>query len=606
MSSAEGRLIAFDQVGFAYGERQVFTDLSFDLDKSCRLTALTGPDGAGKSTLLKICAGILKPKAGTALVDGGEISYMSQSLGLYTELSVWENLNIQARLNNVNLDDPERMDYLRSLLERSDMWRFRERAAGALSGGMKQKLALCGAMSLRPQFLILDEPTVGVDPVSRQELWQLIFEYLDERPDARCLFSTAYLEECEKADAILMLREVGVMHKLTPAEGTDMMSGRTFALSVRDLKEESAEGRLPPNMAQLKKQICRGLQSALPSLLIDVSPRDGEIFLTTKEVQPEDVVRRAVREQGIPALHLEMPQGVMERIELASRTPSLEDAYIALNQRADGKGLAVSASFAGPPKFKTAQCVVQTQSLEKRFGTFTAVDHVSFAVERAEIFGLLGPNGAGKTTTFRMLCALLQPTSGQILINGLTLKKQKNAARAQIGYVSQKFSLYDKLTVSQNLFYFGRSYGLYGPGLRERIAKIAAEFALNEIMDTKAGEISFGQQRNLSMACALLHRPAILFLDEATSGADPLSRRLFWQRINALALAGTTVIVTTHFMEEAEYCDRFLIQDQGRMLFCGTPEELCAGVEGARKIEHGFIERVLASRASAKTGGSAK
>ena len=594
MQGADGRLIDFDQVSFAYGRRQVFSDLSFCLDRDCRVAALTGPDGAGKSTLLRLCAGILKPQSGRAAVQGGEIAYMSQSLGLYSELTVWENLRLQAGINNVDAADPECLNYLRSLLERSDLWRFRERAAGALSGGMKQKLALCGALCLRPQFLILDEPTVGVDPLSRRELWQLIFDYLQSTEGARCLFSTAYLEECERADVMLLLREGGQMLKLTPAEGLQLMAGRTFVLTLPGPDKESA---------QLKKQLCRGLQAALPELLLDVTPRDGGIFVTTREPKSAAEVLRAVREQGLAVLLPKLPPDMSARIELKARPPELEDAYIALNQRPDTRSAAAGEALAGAPRFKSAECVVRTQQLEKRFGAFCAVGKVSFAVGRAEIFGLLGPNGAGKTTTFRMLCALLAPTSGEIFINGLALKKQKSAARAQIGYVSQKFSLYDKLTVRENLLYFGRSYGLYGRALRERLAQIAAEFALSGIMDIRAGEISFGQQRNLSMACALLHRPAILFLDEATSGADPLSRRLFWQRINALALAGTSVIVTTHFMEEAEYCDRFLIQDQGRMLFCGTPGQFCAGIEGARKIEQGFIALVQQSRAAGEAAG---
>lgn len=621
-------LLTFSKVDFAYPGRPLFRQLSFTLPEEVKLCALPGPDGAGKSTLLRLCAGLELPHRGQIRLTGGTISYMSQGLGLYLELSVWENLSISAQLRGVSLQEPGQRQRLQELLRRCDLLRFADRAAGALSGGMKQKLALCIALAPGPDLLLLDEPTVGVDPLSRRELWQLILSYLQERK-ARCLFSTAYLEEAERCDTLLMLGAEGQLTVTTPAQCLTAMQGRTFVLQRErgqghgqaqaqahgqaQAQAQAQEQRHDQGQAQekgkeksgnaaaledepgrLKKKLQLSLQEGLGGLLQDVSPRDGGIFLTTAQIWEPDALKNALMEQGL------LPGGAgggENLISLKARRPRLEDFCIAQSRRGRDSLKALQG-----PGFALQAEPVRTEKLERRFGAFTAVNQVSFTVRRAEIFGLLGPNGAGKTTTFRMLCALLRPSGGQIFINGLALKKQKSAARAQIGYVSQKFSLYGRLSVRDNLLYFGRSYGLQGADLKRRIAELTADFELQGVMEQEAAAISFGQQRSLSMCCALLHRPAILFLDEATSGADPAARRIFWRRINALALAGTTVIVTTHFMEEAEYCDRFLLQDQGHMLFCGSPEEFCAGRQGEDLIEQGFVELVRHSRQAAGGG----
>ena len=244
--------------------------------------------------------------------------------------------------------------------------------------------------------------------------------------------------------------------------------------------------------------------------------------------------------------------------------------------------------------------IITVSDIKKSFGKFTAVHHSSFTVKRGEIFGLLGPNGAGKTTTFRMICGLLNPTSGTILINKFNLRKAKAAVREQIGYVSQKFSLYKKLTLKQNLDYFAGSYGLYGKAKEERINYLIDDFMLRPFCDVLSEDLPFGIQRQLSMACALLHNPKILFLDEATSGADPTARRVFWQRIIELSAKGTSVIVTTHFMEEAEYCDRFLIQDKGRILCLGAPDKICFEHGKRVSVEETFISKVKEYRLKTK------
>ena len=284
-----------------------------------------------------------------------------------------------------------------------------------------------------------------------------------------------------------------------------------------------------------------------------------------------------------------LPEGT----KLSSRTPALEDAYCALTfpraDRTDSLRILPPAYAVQEPE------AVVARSISRRFGSFTAVEDTSFSVKKGEIFGLLGPNGAGKTTTFRMLCGLLPPSGGTISVAGSDLRTARSAARAKVGYVAQKFSLYAQLSARQNLEYFGACFGVAGQTLDNRIHELTTGSDLGERLQSITRELPLGAKRELALACALIHRPAILFLDEATSGADIAARRAFWRRIVGLAETGTTVIVTTHFLEEAEYCDRFLIQDAGRVLTLGTPSEV-RHETGAASIEEAFISIVTQAR----------
>lgn len=568
----------------------VFDNFNLAIESDCHLICLTGPDGAGKSTLLKILAGVLPFDKGQVLLNGTkpdmanekfskDVGYMSQTLGLYEELTVWDNLTILSGLRGLKLK--ESSDYLTKLLTSVNLINFKDREAGALSGGMKQKLALCCTIAARPKILILDEPTVGVDPVSRNELWNIILSYLKE-VQGYCIFSTAYLEEADFCDLVLMLNDGKLLLQGSKESLLNKLPHQTY--SLEDTKDNYQQA--------LKKALQLTFRDDANSPILDICPRLGRIdILTTKGCSLEE-------------LKLYLQKHFNDTFKLNTRGPILEDVYIhnALTEqlKIQSKSTAIKKSNSSDTACSTLNNqrseIVIARNIKKCFGNFVAVDDSSFKVHIGEIFGLLGPNGAGKTTTFRMICALSKPTSGQVTINGFDLAKAKHDARATIGYVSQKFSLYRKLSVYQNLEYFGLSYGLKPKALKERIKELLSEFNLEDFKDINSETLPFGIQRQLSMACALIHKPKILFLDEATSGADPLARRNFWYLINKLATTGTCVVVTTHFMEEAEYCDNFLIQDQGKILVLGSPNTICRK-EGRRiSIQEKFVSLILDSR----------
>lgn len=568
----------------------VFDNFNLAIESDCHLICLTGPDGAGKSTLLKILAGVLPFDKGQVLLNGTkpdmanakfskDVGYMSQTLGLYEELTVWDNLTILSGLRGLKLK--ESSDYLTKLLTSVNLINFKDREAGALSGGMKQKLALCCTIAARPKILILDEPTVGVDPVSRNELWNIILSYLKE-VQGYCIFSTAYLEEADFCDLVLMLNDGKLLLQGSKESLLNKLPHQTY--SLEDTKDNYQQA--------LKKALQLTFRDDANSPILDICPRLGRIdILTTKGCSLEE-------------LKLYLQKHFNDTFKLNTRGPILEDVYIhnALTEqlKMQSKSTAIKKSNSSDTACSTLNNqrseIVIARNIKKCFGNFVAVDDSSFKVHIGEIFGLLGPNGAGKTTTFRMICALSKPTSGQVTINGFDLAKAKHDARATIGYVSQKFSLYRKLSVYQNLEYFGLSYGLKPKALKERIKELLSEFNLEDFKNINSETLPFGIQRQLSMACALIHKPKILFLDEATSGADPLARRNFWYLINKLATTGTCVVVTTHFMEEAEYCDNFLIQDQGKILVLGSPNTICRK-EGRRiSIQEKFVSLILDSR----------
>ena len=552
------------------------------------LTALVGPDGAGKTTLMRLAAGLLAPDGGRLEVLGLDVArepqavqdrlgYMPQRFGLYEDLSVQENLDLYADLHGVAPDE-RRARYAR-LLEMTDLARFTTRLAGQLSGGMKQKLGLACTLVRRPDLLLLDEPTVGVDPLSRRELWEIL-EQLVRDEGLSVLVSTSYLDEAERCEQMLLLREGRLLAQGAPETLRRVADGRTFVLTP-------PQGEPP-----------RALQARLlarPDAVLDAVPHAGRVHVIVAGA-PEAAARAA----GVPAAALEP---VPARVE---------DGFMVLLRNAPAAATQAPAAPApSPPAPATTtgddRPVIEVKDLVRRFGDFTAVAQTSFSVRRGEVFGLLGPNGAGKTTTFRMLCGLLPPSGGSLRVAGLDMRSAPGHARRQLGYVSQKFALYGNLTAAENLAFFAGAYGLPPAEAQRRVAEVAHEFGLEDHLATPSAQLPGGYRQRLAMAAALLHRPGILFLDEPTSGADPLARRDFWQRITALAQGGTTVVVTTHFMEEAEYCDRLIIQDAGRVLALGTPGQIRQRAGDAADMEQAFIAIVEQARrgSSRPAGGDA-
>ena len=541
-----------------------------------KLTALIGPDGAGKTTFLRMVCGLLVTSSGSLDVLGidvtvnpqevqDRISYMPQKFGLYEDLSVSENMNLYADLHGVPLE--ERKERFARLLEMTGLAKFTERLAGKLSGGMKQKLGLACTLVRSPELLLLDEPTVGVDPLSRRELWEILQQLVADE-GLTVLVSTAYMDEAELCSKVIVVNDGKVLIEDTPENLRQLARGKCYKLA-------------PPK--GIPSRILQAVLLDDVENVIDAVPEGGEVRFIARAQESVGNLQAYKYFNGL------VPRAVDERLE--------DSVMIVLREKIgnpDNTGFEIDFS----KKLTLSETIdIEVKDLVRKFGDFIAVNNTSFQVRQGEIFGLLGPNGAGKTTTFKMLCGLLPASSGYLSVAGVDLRTARTQARANIGYVAQKFSLYSTLTVDENMEFYGGAYGLSDKRLAERMTEVKNQFGLTEMSDNEAGELPGGYKQRLSMAAALLHEPRIIFLDEPTSGIDPLARRTFWQQITALAAEGKTIIITTHFMEEAEYCDRIMIQDQGKMLAIGTPSEIRAqgGVE-ATDMNEAFIAIVENSR----------
>ncbi len=530
------------------------------------VTGLIGPDGAGKTTLMRLAAGLLLPDEGEIRVLGQDmrdaslavqshIGYMPQRFGLYEDLTVQENLDLYAELQGV--PEEEHAARHRELMHMTGLAPFTARLAGRLSGGMKQKLGLACTLLSSPELLLLDEPTVGVDPVSRRELWAIVYRLVKEQ-HMSVLLSTAYLDEAERCDDVILLHEGKLLGQQAPQAFSTPMQGRVWEVSAA-LGKRRLQQQLDLNPA-----------------VLDALTEGRKVRVVTCDAgtTPETLVA------GLPEARIE------------AVTPRFEDAFIALLQHDIHKPPAVDTT--PTTAIDRDEAVIQVQELSRRFGDFIAVNKVSFEVRRGEIFGLLGANGAGKSTTFRMLCGLLPVSSGHVSVAGVDLRKAAAKARARIGYMAQRFSLYGNLSVQENLNFFASAYGLSGNTKRERIALALEDFELTSYRETAAITLPLGFKQRLALAAALMHRPDILFLDEPTSGVDPLARREFWWHINALAESGVTVLVTTHFMDEANYCDRLVIMADGEVLAEDSPENLREHFRTAGETEASMEDAFIA------------
>jgi len=534
-----------------------------------QVTGLVGPDGAGKTTLIRILAGLMAPDEGTVSILGGPpadrldaIGYMPQRFGLYEDLTVHENLVLYAELRGLPRD--RRDAVFKRLLDFTDLARFQDRPAGKLSGGMKQKLGLACALVSTPPLLLLDEPGVGVDPISRRELWAMVAELT--REGIGVLWSTAYLDEAELCDSVYLLSEGRPLFSGPPADLTGAVADRV--IRVTGFAEQR---RLALTKALDRPDMIDGtLQGrAIRLLLRDGAPvPDGAALDMGPDTQVEPAAPR-------------FEDGFIEKLGGGPRgTSTLATAYREI-----------------PPSDAPA---IEAKGLTRRFGDFTAARDVSFTVPRGQTFGLLGPNGAGKSTTFKMLCGLLTPSAGSGSVAGYDLRHSAAQARGSLGYMAQKFSLYGDLSVAQNLDFFAGAYDLSGGAAREAIERVVEIFELAPHMKRNAGALPLGFKQRLALACAVMHQPPVLFLDEPTSGVDPVMRREFWTHINGLVRRGVTVLVTTHFMDEAEYCDQVTLIYRARQIASGPPDALkarAADLTGAADptMEDAFIALIKAS-----------
>jgi ABC-2 type transport system ATP-binding protein len=505
------------------------------------MTGLVGPDGAGKTTMIRILAGLIEPDEGEVTVlgrpaleaDRAQTGYMPQRFGLYEDLTVIENLNLYADLRN--LVGPSRKASFDRLLQFTDLKRFEDRLAGKLSGGMKQKLGLACALLKQPKLLLLDEPGVGVDPVSRRELWDMVKDLIGE--GVGVLWSTAYLDEAERCDSVYLLHEGKLLHAGPPSKLAKRVGERVFRVPVAPDQRRSLLRRVLD-----RKSVMDGvIQGASVRLLM----RDGK---------PDQAVLGDLADKASPV------------------KPRFEDAFVDILGGGPPGTSALSETYARVTD--TDKPVIVADGLTKRFGDFTAADDIKFEAQRGQIFGLLGPNGAGKSTTFKMLCGLLTPTSGAGSVAGYDLRTARADARQSLGYMAQKFSLYGDLSVRQNLDFFSGGYGLSGQRRKEAIDRSIEVFHLEQYLQDNSGTLPLGFKQRLALACAVMHQPPVLFLDEPTSGVDPIVRREFWTHINGLVEKGVTVLVTTHFMDEAEYCDRIALIYRAKAIATGSPDEL--------------------------------
>ncbi|MGO7033877.1 ABC transporter ATP-binding protein [Rhizobium ruizarguesonis] len=563
-------LVRIDGVTKRFGAAPAALDAVSGVIGGGAITGLVGPDGAGKTTLIRLMTGLMLPDTGTMEVLGFDtrknaagiqaaIGYMPQRFGLYEDLSVQENLDLYADLRG--LPKSERAGAFDELLTFTDLKRFTGRLAGKLSGGMKQKLGLACALLKKPRLLLLDEPGVGVDPISRRDLWKMVENLTKE--GIGVLWSTAYLDEAEACDHVLLLNQGKLLFSGKPMEMTERVKDRVFRVS-------GVTGR--------RRQVLAELLQA-DGVIDGVIQGEAIRLVTAKDKKPD------IGKAGDGAT-------------LAPAPPRFEDAFIDMLGGGPG-GRSRLAEAQQPLKGEDIRPVIEAKGLTKRFGDFTAADNISFDIRRGEIFGLLGPNGAGKSTTFKMLCGLLKPTGGEGRVAGFDLRRDAAEARNQLGYMAQKFSLYGDLTVMQNLEFFSGVYGLGGKHRRERIDLMASIFDFGRHIGQPAKDLPLGLKQRLALACAVMHEPRALFLDEPTSGVDPITRREFWTHINALVEKGVTVLVTTHFMDEAEYCDRISLIYRGRSIALGSPDELKARVATREQpdptMEDAFIALVQQS-----------
>ncbi len=552
----EEQIIDADGLTRLYGENAAVDRIRLQVNKG-EIFGLVGPDGAGKTTTIQMLCGIKAVTSGSARVAGidvvrdsgrlgGKIGYMSEGFSLYGTLTVAENIDFFADLYQIPAE--ARKERTARLLQFSRLTRFADRPAEKLSGGMKKKLALCCALIYSPEIIFLNEPTTGVDPVSRRDFWKIVYNFLSE--GITVFVSTPYMDEAERCDRVALMHGGRILDCDTP----------------RQLKK-----RLPGGQLSIAAEPLRAAVSALKEGGRYASVQIFGEYLHVVVPDPaseQDAIRNYLDGRGIKVHSIRQVE------------PSLEDIFVSVVAGEtvtprQAKGRAVTTEFLeAQPLLQDGGYAVEVFGLTKRFGGFTAVDEISFQVKKGEIFGFLGPNGSGKSTTIKMLCGLLPPTSGQATVAGFDIGREAKRLRPKIGYMSQKFSLYNDLKVEENINLYAGIYGLKGERKKHRKRWVLEMAGLTGRESLMARELSGGWKQRLALGCAIMHEPEVLFLDEPTSGVDPVARREFWDLIYDLSSRGVTVFVTTHYMDEAEHCHSLGLISDGNLIALGSPGNL--------------------------------
>ena len=537
-----------------YGPLEAVRGISFEVGQG-QIFGLIGPDGAGKTSTFQILAGVMEASAGSAEIFGrparearSQTGYLSQAFSLYPDLTVSENIRYVGDLRRVASDDIVKRGL--HYLQMFDMDRFSNRLAGQLSGGMKQKLSLACALVPQPRVLVLDEPTTGVDPVSRREFWDALAHLAAD--GLSILISTPYLDEAERCNRIALIHKGEIRQIGTSAELRESLGAKRLEVRVDDL-------------------------SKAERLLSEVSGPQQDIMDVERFGDRLDVLAHDPGKARRLVADLSSKAG-LQVSDVRIDEPTLENVFVA-SLRALGED-SKELPFPGRHDHSNlrGQTAIGADNLTKQFGAFTAVKNVTLEIRYGEIYGLLGANGAGKTTTIRMLCGLLEATSGGMRLAGKQGNLRSQSIRQQIGYMSQKFSLYNDMTIRENLSFFA---GVYGVPERERDEKIRWVLSFSGLggkEDQITGTLPGGWKQRVAFGAAIMHEPSVLFLDEPTSGVDPLARRAFWVMINRLADAGTAILVTTHYLEESEQCNRLGFMAGGELVAEGTP----SGIKSAQ------------------------
>ncbi|MGC1310002.1 MAG: ATP-binding cassette domain-containing protein [Phormidesmis sp.] len=538
--------IAVQNLRKFYGPLEAVKGIDFSINRG-EIFGLIGPDGAGKTTTFGILAGVMEATSGHVSVLGTQprearlnLGYVTQKFSLYADLSIAENMKYSAGLRQVPDDEFEVRS--QQLLQRVDLHRFTGRLAGQLSGGMKQKLALCCALVAQPKVLLLDEPTTGVDPVSRREFWDLLASVAAE--GVTVVAATPYLDEAERCNRIALIyqgeiQQIGTLGELRDSLGLSRIEVRADNLIKAEtvLNESGAE-------------------------IVDIQTFGDRLdVMVTSADQGQEQIRRVLSENSLKIKDMRADEATLENV-FVNRLRQ---------QGSDPTYLEFPAYRAGKEKGALA---ISTHNLQKTFGDFQAVKNLDISVRYGDIFGLLGANGAGKTTTIKMLCGLLPASGGDIQLAGETSNLNRPEVRSRIGYMSQKFTLYDDLTIIQNLEFYCGVYGVPRKLRREKIDWVLETCGLVGKENTLTGSLPGGWKQRVAFGSSVMHEPDILFLDEPTSGVDPLARRQFWRLIRDFAQQGTAILVTTHYLEEAENCNDMAFMVAGEIVAQGSPSDI--------------------------------